>query len=458
MSGVVPQSSLRDANSLAAQRALADVHVSPAAWPKHDWWSAYGDPQLDALIAEALQGSPTLNVAAARARKALALAAGAHAGEMPRVDLSGASTRERFSANGLVPPPGGGTTRTVNALQATLSWDIDLWGRNRATAEAALGEARAAEVDRHAAELALSTGIAQAYVQLQRAYLQLDVAERTLRQREQIQGLTRDRNAAGLDSRVELKQAEAAVPATREQIEELEERIALARNAIAALIGAGPDRGLAITRPAATTLKRVEVPVDVPAELIGRRPDVVAQRWRIEAARSAIDAAKAEFYPNVNLAAFVGLQSLGSATFLNAASRTFGAGPAFTLPVFDAGRLRANLAGKDADYDIAVEQYNQTLVEALRDIVDQLASLRSVAAQREQQAAAIVATREAYGLAVLRYREGLGNYLQVLSAEQPLLAQESLQADLDARELELSINLVRALGGGYVPGADINVR
>ena len=128
-----------------------------------------------------------------------------------------------------------------------------------------------------------------------------------------------------------------------------------------------------------------------------------------------------------------------------------GAGPAVTLPIFDAGRLRGNLAGKDADYDIAVEQYNQTLADAMRDVVDQLASFRSVDEQRAQQQQALATTREAYDLALLRYREGLGNYLQVLSAEQPLLAQQSLDADLRARELELSINLVRALGGGYEP-------
>ena len=128
-----------------------------------------------------------------------------------------------------------------------------------------------------------------------------------------------------------------------------------------------------------------------------------------------------------------------------------GVGPAITLPIFDAGRLRANLAGKDADYDVAVEQYNQTLADAMRDVVDQLASFRSVDAQRAQQQQALATTREAYELALLRYREGLGNYLQVLSAEQPLLDQQSLDADLRARELELSINLVRALGGGYEP-------
>ena len=447
--GLAPQASLREANALASQRALDGVSVSKAAWPATDWWKAFDDPQLDALIDEALSGSPTLKVAEARTRKALAAADTAKAPLYPQIEGSFSSLRERFSGQGLTPPPAAGTWNTVNQLQVTLGWELDFFGKNRSAYESELGQARAAEVDEHAARLALSTTIAQAYVQLQRAYLQLDVAQKTLAEREQIYALTRDRNDAGIDSRLELKQAESALPATREDIVRLDETIALTRNQLAALLGAGPDRGLAIARPAATALAPVALPSTVPAVLLGRRPDLIAQRWRVEAARKEIDSAKAEFYPNVNLLAFVGLQSLGGAGFLSAASRTLGAGPAITLPIFEGGRLRGNLAGKDADYDIAVEQYNQTLADAMRDVVDQLASFRSVDEQRVQQKQALATTQEAYNLALLRYREGIGNYLQVLSAEQPWLAQQSLDADLQARELSLSISLTRALGGGY---------
>ena len=145
-----------------------------------------------------------------------------------------------------MPPPFAGSWSTLQQLQATLNWELDLWGKNRAGYESALGQAKAAAVDAYAARLALSTNIAQAYVQLQRAYLQLDVEEATLHEREQIYALTRDRNAAGVDSRLELKQAESALPATREQIAQLQETIALSRNQLAALLGQGPDRGLTI--------------------------------------------------------------------------------------------------------------------------------------------------------------------------------------------------------------------
>ncbi|HJU23271.1 MAG TPA: efflux transporter outer membrane subunit [Casimicrobiaceae bacterium] len=451
MSGLAPSSSLRDANRVAADRSLEGVALSNAAWPTRDWWKAFRDPQLDALIDEALRESPTLDVAAARMRKALATAEASKAALAPRVDASAASTRERFSANGLVPPPIGGTTRTINELQATLSWDLDLFGEHRAAYESAVGVARAAEVDVYAARLALSTAIAQAYVQLLRANLQHDVALRALAERERIYSLTRDRNRAGLDSMLEVRQSESALPATRETIAQLEEEIVLACNEIAALLGAGPDRGREIARPNANTLAPIALPATLPAELLGRRPDLVAQRWRIEAATKDIASAKSQFYPNVNLIAFVGLQSLGASNLLTAASRMVGAGPAVTLPIFDAGRLRANLAARDADYDIAVGQYNQMLADAMRDVVDQVASLKSVDAQRQQQVDAMATARDAYELALVRYREGLGNYLQVLAAEQALLAQESLDADLRARNLSLAISLFRALGGGYEP-------
>ena len=447
--GLSTQASPQNANALAASRTLRAAAITPAAWPRSDWWTAFGDPQLDALIDEALAGSPSLKIAEARTRKALAFADVSKAALFPRVDADYEATRERFAEHGLVPPPAAGSWGTLHQLQATLNWELDFWGKNRAAFESALGLAKAAEIDAYAARLALSANVAQAYAQLQRAYLQLDVAQTTLKEREAVFALTRDRNAAGIDSRLELKQAESALPATREQIAQFEETIALTRNQLASLLGQGPDRGLAIGRPDAHALGAVALPASVPAELLGRRPDLIAQRARVESAQKDIAVAKAEFYPNVNLIAFIGLQNLGSAGFLSAASRTLGVGPAISLPIFDAGRLRGNLAGKDADYDVAAEQYNQTLADALREVVDALASLRSVAEQRRQQEQALSTAQEAYDLALLRYREGIGNYLQVLSAEQPLLAQQGLDADLKSRELALSIDLVRALGGGY---------
>src|SRR6478672_4217266 len=222
----------RDADTLAATRSLAGTPLSPAAWPAADWWKAFGDVQLDALMDEALAGSPTLKIAAARTRKALAFADSAKSALYPQVNGELAITEQRFAEHGLYPPPFAGTWNTFNQMQINLNWEIDFWGKNRSAYEAALDQARVAEVDAYAARLALSIDIARAYVQLQRAYLLLDVAELTLKEREDTFALTRDRTAAGLDSRLELKQAEGAIPATRELITRYNETIALTRNAL----------------------------------------------------------------------------------------------------------------------------------------------------------------------------------------------------------------------------------
>ena len=449
MDGLSTQAKVNEPAGLAAGKSLADARLSPAAWPQGDWWKRFNDPQLDRLMDEALAGSPTLRIAQARARKAMSFVQLASAARYPQVNGSADVTRQRYPEHGLIPPPFAGELETQARLQATLDFDLDIWGKNRAVYAAAMGNARAAEVDAYAARLALSVAVSQAYVELQRAYLQLDVAEKALAEREQIYKLTQERFDAGIDSRLAVKQAESALPATRERIAQLNEVIGLVRNQLAALLGQGPDRGLEIARPTATTLTQIELPSNLPAALIGRRPDIVAQRWRVESSGKIIDVTKAQFYPNVSLIAFAGLQSIGLSNFFEAGSRTFGVGPAVTLPIFDAGRLRGQLAGAQANYDEAVERYNEALVNGLRDVVDQLTSFRSLEEQGRQQAHAQSTAQEAYDLALMRFREGVGNYLEVLTAESQLLTQQSLDADLRARRLALTIRLVQALGGGF---------
>lgn len=446
--GFAPKSVATGPGDLAAQRSLAGAKLSPAAWPAAAWWQRFGDPQLDRLIGEALAGSPGMGSARARIDRAAALASGTGAALAPQAGAGADITRQHFSAHGIYPPPLAGSWRTQTQLAASFSYEFDLWGRNRAAYAAALGQVRAAEVDAHAVRLLLASSVARAYAQLARSFEQLDLAQAALAQRQAVFDLIGQRVAAGLDSQVELKQAEGSIPPARLRIAQLEEEITLGRNLLASLLGKGPDRGLGIARPrmqgAAPALPSV-----LPADLLGRRPDVVAQRWRVEAARRDIEAAKGQFYPNVNLSALIGVQTVTFSKLLASGSGIPAFGPALRLPLFDGGRLRANLAAKDADYDLALEQYNQTLVEAMREVVDQLASLRSVDAQRIELDAALAIAERGHQLALERQRAGIGSYLQVLAAEAPLLEQKILQANLRAHELELSINLIRALGGGF---------
>jgi NodT family efflux transporter outer membrane factor (OMF) lipoprotein len=198
----------------------------------------------------------------------------------------------------------------------------------------------------------------------------------------------------------------------------------------------------------------IALPDALPLELLGRRPDIVASRWRVEAAQNEIKSARADFYPNVNLTAFAGLSSLEPSALLNSASRQFSFGPALKLPIFAGGRLRAQLKGRVAGYDNAVAVYNQTLTDALHEVADAVQSLRAAETQGEQQRAATRAAENALRLARDRERAGTSNMLPVLASEMAVLSQQKIELDNRARRADLRVALIRALGGGFDAAAD----
>ena len=450
MRGLEPRSQPASPDELRADKALGAAPIDATAWPVADWWTPFRDPQLDRLEQEALVGSPSLDAAAARIDKAVALAGLARAAARPGVDASFEATDQRYSEHDVVPRPPAGRWETASRLATDFRYELDFWHRNRAAFEAALSRVDAARVDAFAARLAVSVAVAQAYVEMARLHDALDVATATLEQRQRILDLTRQRVAAGLDTQVELEQAQGALPAARVEIEELDEAVDLTRHALAALLGRGPDRGLEIERPQlGVGAEPPALPTRLPAELLGRRPDVIASRRRIEAAASDIVVAKADFFPRIDLLAFAGFKSIGLSNLADAGSRVAGAGPALHLPLFDRKAIESRLAARDADYDAAVDEYNATLIDALRDTSDQLTSVRAVARERDDQQLALDAARHAYDLALMRYREGLGTYLTVLSVETEVLKQRKLSVDLSARDYASRIGLIRALGGGF---------
>jgi NodT family efflux transporter outer membrane factor (OMF) lipoprotein len=449
MAGLHTHAHMADPQALAMQHSLSTIVLSDAGWPQRDWWLDYGDPQLDRLVERALQGQPRLRIAEARVRAAEATADIAGASLDPQVNGSFRSTRERFSDRGTVSPPVAGTWQTVNDASLGASYELDFWGKNHSAVDAALDRAHASEVDMQAARLMLATTLVRTYLRLDAAYARRDLAQATLAQRQRTLELTRERVATQLDSALELTEAEAALPAAQEQITAASETIARLGNQIAALEGEGPDAGLTIVRPQLAPSLQVVLPSDLPVALIGRRPDVVAQRWRVEAAGEDIKVAKARFYPNISLNAFIGLQRLGFNEFLSTGSRVLGVGPAISLPIFDGGRLRGNLALRQAAYDATVEGYNAAVLAAVHDVVDQLVSLHWLDEQKKEEHQALTLAQHAYGLAEDRYRSGLASYLQVLTAEGHVLAQKQSILTSEARQRELRLNLIRALGGGY---------
>jgi NodT family efflux transporter outer membrane factor (OMF) lipoprotein len=443
------QAHLQDADRLASGATLAQAQLSAAAWPARDWWRRYSDPQLDALVEEALAASPGMRAAEARVRQAAAAAASAGAALAPQVNAAARSNRVEFSENSNVPKPLAGSWKWSNEASLNVAYELDFWGKNQAVLDAALGRVKAAEVDTEAARLLLTVTLAQSYLRLSQLYAQRDLGEQVLQQRRHILALSAQRAASQIDSQADLKQAELAIPLAQADLAAVDEAIALVRAQLAALLGSGPDRGAAIARPQLRLARPAALPSMLPSALLARRPEVVAQRWRVESLRSDIDVAKAQFYPSINLNGLVGLQSLGFSHLLQGGSAIASAGAGFSLPIFDGGRLRANLASRNADYDVAVEAYNQTLIDALRDVVSQLVSIEWLEQRGKLQTQALLTAQQAYALSEQRYRAGLGNYLQVLAAQLQVLQQQRAQIDLDTRAFDLDMQLARALGGGY---------
>ncbi|ASG22046.1 efflux transporter outer membrane subunit [Nitrospirillum viridazoti] len=455
---VGPAPAPRGAAGFATQASFAPSSPATAAvaWPQDRWWTAYGDAQLDALIEEGLAGAPDLAAAAARLRKAEALADQADAALLPRVTANAQVTEDKQSYRYLFPPafvPKG--YHEVPRATLDLSYDFDFWGKNRASLAAATSDAEAARAEVAQARLTLSAGIAAAYADLAQQAADRDAAAEAVDVRVRSTNLVRQRRENGLETLGAVRQAEAREAAARGDLAAQDEAIALTRNRLAALMGAGPDRGLSIQPPAGAGLKAFGLPANLAADLLGRRPDVVAARLTVEAAAKRITVAKAAFYPNVNLAAYFGVQTLGLNALTKSGATIGSVGPAVSLPLFEGGALAAQYRGARADYDAAVADYDGTVAKALQDVADAATSARALETRLTHARDALAAATDAHRIATARYEGKLSTYLDVLTAEDTLITDRRALADLQARAFTLDIALIRALGGGYqaVPAA-----
>jgi NodT family efflux transporter outer membrane factor (OMF) lipoprotein len=439
-------------DSLHAGRSLAGVKLDAAAWPQQDWWKAIGDPQLDKLVEEALAGNPDMALADARVRAALAAAGAADAARKPGLNAGASVAGARVPP--LLPPLASGHFGVIKYGYLSFKWGLDLWGGKRAAWQASLGNARAMEIDARAARLQLSADVVQAYFDLAGAYAQRDLSRAELQRAEDFLKLTNKRVANGIDSKFSLARIQSEAASDRAHLEAASNAVQSGGLVLAALLGAGPDRALDIPRPALPAIPALALPSDLPADLLGRRPDVVAARWRVEAAGHDIKAAKAKFLPNVNISALAGLIAPSTLDLFSLTNRFYTIQPALSLPVFEGGALRANLAGKDAARDIAVAQYNQTLVRAINQVAAQVDDLRSLEAQVDDAESARASAGQAYRLAMQRYRAGVGNFLEALSVRQQLIAAEQQLAALQTRRRSAWARLNEALGGGFQPGDD----
>ena len=418
-------------------------------WPAQDWWKRYQDPTLDELIALGGANSPSLATAHARydsARQSVRLAAaesGAH------LDASTDADRQRLSENGVFPPRLLGFTwynQFDLGLQA--SYTFDWWGKQRNAVEAAMDQAHAAQADRSAAALMLASSIADTYFGWQSDQNRLVLAREKEAAVEAEGRVAAARVRADLDSADELSNSELSLAAAREQTAALEGSAKLRVVALAALVGRSIGELPPLVAKPLPSFRGV-LPDNVKIDLMARRADITASRWRVESAQKSLASARAEFFPDVTVNALLGLSSLDVGKLLEYGSRVPQASAAIHLPIFDAGRLKARYGGAQAAIDSAVSSYQDTVIGAAREVAAQATTLAQIDAQRMQRAQEVAAALRLKNTAAARVRQGINDSRSELMATASWIEQRDALMQLDAAALSADVGLQRALGGGY---------
>lgn len=439
-----------DAPVLRDEAPLAGIGVAHGGeWPEAEWWKRYRDDQLDTLERKALDAAPTLEEARKRFGTALRSIDVARAAGGASVQANAQVQRLRMSENGLIPSQFlGFTWYNQGDLSLQFQYDFDFWGKTRAAVAAAVDEARAAEAERSAAALMLTTAVADTYFGWQADQARLALAREAVAALERSRALTEKRAARGIDPPDLVHQADANLAAARELEAAYAGSAPIRLAALAALLGVAPAELPAL---AARPLPAVDtrLPDDVGLDLLARRPDIAANRWRVEAAMRRVEQARAEFYPDISLGAMVGLSSIDLDKLSNAGSRTFGVGPALHLPLFALSRLNAQYGASQAQLKAAAAAYDGSVVDAARDVATQALNLRQIGARRVERERQIEANLDLRRSASARVRHGLADDRAVLTVEAELLQQRDAAATLAADAISAEIALTKALGGGY---------
>lgn len=429
---------------------LAGLQVPTiSGWPDVRWWRQYGDPQLDQLMDKAMAKSPDLALAQSRVQNAEQSSRLAAAQLGLTVNGSAQVARQRLSDQGLIPSRFLGFSWYNQAdLGVQLQYDFDWWGKKRATVEAALDQARAAQAQRSAAALAIQYAVADTYFSWLADHVRLQLTDQLLAIEQQFAHIAQLRVTQGVDLPDEAQKAQLQLAQVREVRAALDGSTKIRRAALASLLGVAPAKLPELQiRPLPTVDSGI--PANIGLDLIARRPDIAASRWQVEAALKNTDAARAEFFPDISISAMAGLSSIDLDKLFTYGSRTFALTPALHLPIFNGGSLQANYGVSKAQLDAAVAQYNSTILTAAREVATQALTARQIAARRHEQRAQLHADQQLLNSAQARVRQGVRDARESLAAEAQLLQQRDTAAQLQAQALTTDLNLIKALGGGY---------
>lgn len=439
-------SQMKKADDFSSSQSLNSQNK--VSWPDNKWWLRYHDQQLNQLMDEALQDSPSLQAAEARLRNMAGVAEqiGAIRSIQVGASASASETKVSYAYQAYMPPH---NWNDYGSVTANFSYDFDFWGKNKASVAAATSDFAAAEAETAAARLMISTSLAQAYAELARLHLNKETAQTAVAIRTKTVELMTNRFNNGLETQGAVKQMQALQANAEAELLAVDESIQLQKNAIAALLGKGPDRGLSIQRPSVQLSDSFGLPENTGINILGHRPDVTAARWRAESAAKRIHVAKAQYYPDVSISGFIGYQAFGLNNLTRTGNDAGSIGPAIYLPLFTGGRLSGQLTSAEATYEEAVANYNSTVTQALHYVADVMTSSKALKARLEKTEEAYQDAKAAYQIADNRYRGGLATYLDVLTAEDAMLNTQRALVNLQSRSFSLDVSLIHALGGGF---------
>jgi NodT family efflux transporter outer membrane factor (OMF) lipoprotein len=420
------------------------------AAPRGEWWKMFGDPELDALIARVDISNQTLRVAEARLRQARALADQARAGLFPALNANASATRSKSPS---LPNAPSFATGAVNNFSASLgaSWEPDFWGGVRRSVEAGEANWQASRADLESARLSAQATLAQSYLSLRVADATRRTLEETVAAYQRTLELTRNRYAAGVAARVDVVQAEVQLKSAQAQLIDVGVERAQLEHAIALQLGVAPAD---FSLPGAPLAARMPaIPAGLPSALLERRPDVAAAERRTAAANARIGVAQAAFFPTITLSAAGGSRTTRVADLFAAPTHFWSVGAALAEPLFDAGLRSAQKAQALAAYDEEVATYRQTVLTGFQEVEDNLAALRILEEEAALQDEVVQAARQAVELTTNQYQAGVVSYLNVISAQATLLANQRAAANILGRRLTASVALIKALGGGWSAAA-----
>lgn len=440
---VRPLSTLDSTVSIAATGSERD-------WPRQDWWTAYGDPQLDGLVEEAMRGSPDLATALARVQQARGALQASGSALLPTLGAQGSADMSKQSYNNGTPvsalPHG---WKDYGTLALSANWNLDIWGKNRALLAAATSASEASLADLRQAEMVLAAEVVSSYFDLGRLVEREAVLQESLKIREDSAKLTRQRYESGLENEMPVRQANAETARARVLLAANEEQIALRRHALAALMGAGPDRTAQLTPSAIGKIAETPIPANAGIALAGRRPDIVAARKLVEVSDKSVEYAEKSFLPDISISGLLGLTSLGIDNLFKDGSDYGSGGAAISLPIFQGGALSGRYRIARGGYDSMVANYNGTVVAALQEVADAISSRTSAEQQERHAGEAAAEAGAAYDLALQRYKAGLSTYIYVLDTQTTELDARLSALDAHFATLTSEVALKRALGGGY---------